>query len=117
MAGSTYIVAGNGWRYRVIDWSGGYERKPCPLKRKNHEPHGYILASDLLLYDCEGLPPPAPNCKYNEYSNRQCLEDEGHDGDHHIPCVESSAHKAHTTGGVDGHHTPYICNGQSFDRT
>ncbi len=60
---------------------------------------------------------PRARCHFNENSNRQCLLDLNHTGNHNLPCVESSAHGPHAKGGCAADGTLYQCSGHRFDRT
>ncbi len=60
---------------------------------------------------------PRARCHFNESSNRQCLLKPDHDGDHDLPCVESSAHSPHAKGGTDAEGQLYLCSGHLFDQT
>ncbi len=60
---------------------------------------------------------PRARCHFNENSNRQCLLDDPHTGGHNLPCIESSAHRAHAKSSADADGNYYQCAGQRFDRT
>ncbi len=65
---------------------------------------------------------PRAVCPFQRNSNRQCLLDDEHTGDHNLPCVEASAHDArehgaHAKGGLAADGKAYWCNGHRFDRT
>ncbi len=60
---------------------------------------------------------PRAVCHFNYNSNRQCLLDDKHTGDHDLPCVEASAHGPHAKGGAAADGTLYQCSGHRFDRT
>ena len=60
---------------------------------------------------------PRAHCHFNENSNRQCLLDDKHTGDHNLPCIESAAHEPHAKDGVDADGLLYQCRGQRFDLT
>lgn len=60
--------------------------------------------------------PPA-RCTFQRNSNRQCMLEPDHGCDHHLPCVESSAHAPHLMGGMNAAGHLYACRGHHFDRT
>lgn len=60
---------------------------------------------------------PRAGCHFNENSNRQCMLDDHHTGDHDLPCIEASAHGPHAKGSAAADGNLYQCSGHRFDRT
>ena len=60
---------------------------------------------------------PRARCRFNENSNRQCLLDDKHTGDHNLPCIDSLAHESHAKDGTDADGLLYQCYGQRFGYT
>ncbi len=56
-------------------------------------------------------------CMFQRNSNRPCLLDDKHTGDHELPCVEAGAHGPHAKGGCAADGTLYQCSGHRFDHT